>query len=83
MLPLRVCAANMGGFLGTKFSKPGPLSSRFSLTMTWVALAENSPKFVQDGYFSVEIHQKSRSEGQVLVIRSGQLAFSYVCKDHI
>ena len=33
MLSVRVCAANMGGFLGSKFSKQGSLFGRFPIIM--------------------------------------------------
>ena len=33
MLRVRVCAAHMGGFFGTKFSKEGSLFGMFSLNV--------------------------------------------------
>ena len=54
MLRVQVCATHIGGFLGPKFSKQGPLFGRFSLNIG--GFARNKHNNVQ---FSVKIHHKS------------------------
>ena len=56
MLRVRVCAADMGGFLGPKFSKQGSIFSRFSTNKG--ELSRNWRKIAKNGLFSAKIHHK-------------------------
>ena len=47
MLRVRVCAANIGGFLGPKSLNKGPFFGRFSLNMG--GFSRNCQKIVKNG----------------------------------
>ena len=63
MLRVRVCAAHMGAFFGSKFSKQGcPFFGRFSINMG--EFSRYWRKITKNGPFSAKIHHKSGYESK-------------------
>ena len=57
MLRVRVCAADMGGFLGPKLSKRGSLFRQIFLNMG--GFSRNWQKIVENELFSAKFHHSS------------------------
>ena len=57
MLRVRVCAAHMGGCLGSNSLNKGPFFDRFFINKG--GLSRNWRKTAKNGLFSAKIHHKS------------------------